>query len=492
VRILFVAAEAEPLVKVGGLADVIGALPVALAHRGHDVRIALPYYGLIQDRVSMSVRSVCPRLRHPLFERLGVSVSVSMVEPSGGVPAYLVGTDRWFHDASSGEEVYVGDPGAYVVFDRACAMLASGAVPEFAPEVVHCHDWHTGLTGVYLATERTTHSPARVFTIHNLAYAGVFGPATMKTAGLADELFTFDKLEYYGGFSFLKAGIVYSDMCNTVSVTYAREVESTEYGGGMAGLMTHLRVRRRFTGITNGLDTEAFDPSRDRSLAAPYSRQDLAGRRACKRSLQHDLGLVPDATAPVIGVVSRICEQKGHDLLADAVDAVVAMGAQIAVLGVGDAAMTAALRQGERRWPGRVAVRIGFDAYLANRIYAGSDMFLMPSRFEPCGLGQLIAMRYGSVPVVRRTGGLADTVRDADSHPRSGNGFVFDEASATGIVHGVSRAIRAYGDPAKWTGLVDRGMAEDHGWRNVVPSYERLYQRALRRAPHDRPHSHPA
>lgn len=479
-RILFVAAEAEPLAKVGGLADVIGALPGRLAARGHDVRVALPHYGLIDEHALQAPTVLCERLDDPILDRLGVSVRVSRTELSGVVPAYLIGTDRWFGDSMRSEAMYVGDPSAYVAFGRASALVARGAADGWTPDIVHCHDWHAGLTNAYVRNDCAGARPGLVFTVHNLAYSGTFEREVMDLTGLPRDLYTYDGLEYYGGFSFLKAGMVYSDMVNTVSETYAREVAEPEHGGGLAGLVEHLTRSGRFRGIVNGIDAVVWDPASDRTLAATYHADDRSGKRLCKASLREDVGLERDASSPVIGMVSRICDQKGHDLVAQAADGLVEIGAQLVVLGVGDAAMTEALKAAERRHPGRIAVRVGYDAYLATRIYAGSDMFLMPSRFEPCGLGQLIALRYGAAPVVRRTGGLADTVRDVDSDPRRGNGFVFDDATPEAITAAVGRASDMYRDRRRWGRLVVRGMREDHDWHHVAPAYERLYDEALR------------
>lgn len=475
-----VAAEAAPYVKVGGLADVIGALPKVLASRGHDVRIAIPAYGLLGRTVPPPWESIGV-LKHALFQQLGTRVEVCRLRLDDNLGLYVIQTDRWFSDALHSEDVYTGDPAAYVAFGRACADLAGGADPEWLPDVVHSHDWHAGLTPVYVVLERHSTRPALVHTIHNMAYAGVFPAEVMDVTGLPRELFTWDRLEFYGGFSFLKAAMVYADMVNTVSKTYAREVTTPEIGGGLAGLAAHLTRENRFRGITNGLDTECFNPATDATLPARYSADDLAGKRLCKEVLQRDVGLEPDPKAPVFGMVARICEQKGQDIVASAADAFVRRGMQLVVLGVGDPRMASDLRMAEARYPGRMAVRIGFDAYLANRIYAGSDAFLVPSRYEPCGLGQLIAMRYGSVPVVRRTGGLADTVRDVEEHPRNGNGFVFDSPTPDGLLEAMERTVVAFRHPNRWKRIVVRGMREDHSWANVAPRYEELYAEAMYR-----------
>jgi starch synthase len=479
-NIMMIAAEAAPLAKVGGLADVVGALPTALRALGHDVRIVIPHYGMMDRSIETPPKPVKADLSDPILVALEPSPTVARTQTPSGTPVYLIGLSRWFRNALQSEDLYTSDPTAYVAFCRAAAVLARDGIEGWVPDIVHGHDWHAGLVPVYNSLLPHAQRRAAVFTVHNLAYAGVFGAEVMATAGLPTTLYTMDGLEYYGGFSFLKAGMVFSDQVNTVSPQYAREVETDEYGGGMAGLVRHLKGQGRFSGILNGIDTGVYDPAADPALPSAYGKDDFGGKAVCKAALQSDCGLEVEPRSPVIGMVSRICEQKGHDLVAAAADAIVGLGAQLVVLGVGDPAMSAALEAAAARHPGRIAVKIGYDAYLAPRIYAGSDMFLMPSRFEPCGLGQLIALRYGSVPVVRRTGGLADTVRDVGEHPRSGNGFVFDDVSQAAMIGALKRACETYRDRTRWNRLTLRGMQEDHDWASTAPKYEALYRKAIR------------
>jgi starch synthase len=478
-RVLFVSAEAAPLAKVGGLADVVGALPKALGEAGHDVRVALPHYGLVDRAVSEPPETVAESLRDPILTHLRTRARVSRTS-ADGIPTYLVATDRWFGGAMRSEDLYTSDPAAYAAFGRVCALIATEGVGGWRPDVLHCHDWHAGLTPVYCRACRPDAHVPSVFTVHNLAYSGQFGREIMDVAALPAEMYTMDGLEYYGGFSFLKAGMVFSDCANTVSPRYAREVATDEYGGGLAGLVRHLDSQGRFSGILNGIDSAIFDPAADDSLPARYSPGNLSGKAACKQALQADLGLRNDPGIPILGMVSRICDQKGHDVVAEAAEAIAGLGAQLVILGVGDARMSDALVAAAARRPTAMAVRIGYDAYLASRIYAGCDMFLMPSRFEPCGLGQLISLRYGTVPVVRETGGLADTVRDIATHPAKGNGFVFPDVSAASMLGAIARAVQLYrGSPDRWRRLVVRGMREDHGCRRAAESYAALYARVL-------------
>ncbi len=489
-RILMVAAEATPLAKVGGLADVVGALPLALRRLGHEVRLAIPHYAAIAQTGLRPIATEVETVTDPILRSLDVEPTISAVDIGDGFMAYLIGLDRWFGNSHRSEDIYASDPAAYVAFCRAASILATGNVhgqqcgdgtlTDWVPDVVHSHDWHAGLVPPYLRVYASGKRPATIHTVHNLAYAGVFGRDTFEMSGFPYDMYTLDGMEYYGGFSFLKAGMVYADIANTVSPQYAREVETEEYGGGMAGLVRFLRESGRFVGILNGIDTDVHDPARDPALPAQYSAADPAAKAVCKAALQADCGLTPEPRTPVVGMVSRICDQKGHDLVAACADGLAAAGCQLVILGVGDQAMEASLISASKRHPGRIAVRIGYDAYLAPRIYAGSDMFLMPSRFEPCGLGQLIALRYGSIPIVRRTGGLADTIRDIGERPRVGNGFVFDEMTPEALLGAVTRACGMYANKERWARLMARGMREDHGWDEAAVRYESLYRLALR------------
>lgn len=468
-KVLIVSAEVAPFAKVGGLADVAGSLPKALAELGHDVRVAMPGY-------RMALASG-PRLiaKDVVVETGGRRKPADLYEGaiSGSVPVYMIAADEWFAASDRSEAIYQPGADQHVFFAQ--AVIESCEALDWIPDVVHANDWHTGFVPV-LMRERAGavwDETAAVFTIHNLAYQGEFGADIIQRAGLDPRLFNMHQLETFGQVNFLKAGCVFSDMVNTVSPTYAREIQTPEYGCRLHGLMSHLAQRGRLRGILNGIDTELFDPAADPATAAPFDASDLGGKSECRRMLLRELGLPEDLAGPVMGIVSRLSEQKGIDLVLDAAHAIGSMGAALVVQGLGDGALAARLNALQAAAPNSVRFIEKFDAAMAQRIYAGSDLFLMPSRFEPCGLGQMIALRYGAIPVVRRTGGLADTVLEP------GNGFVFDEPDSGALLDALQRAYRAFAG-GQWQELVKHAMRADFGWGRSARDYEAMYEDALR------------
>jgi starch synthase len=371
----------------------------------------------------------------------------------------------------------------YVFFCR--SVLAALPALGFTPHVIHANDWQTGLIPVYLETLVRDAPPyadvASVFTVHNLAYQGVFWHYDLPMTGLGWDLFTPAGIEFYGHVSLLKGGLVFGDLLTTVSPTYAREIQTPEFGERLNGV---LRERSAdLVGILNGLDVEAWNPATDPDIPKRFDRDDPGGKAACAAALRAEVGL-PDigGRAPLVGVVSRLAEQKGIDLVADSVPAIRAGGGQLVVLGAGEAPLERLLGELAQAHPESVAVRIGFDDRLARRIYAGADLFLMPSRYEPCGLGQLIALRYGTIPIVRRTGGLADTVRPWDRTTGEGTGFLFDELSAAGCGAALARAFAAHADGPAWRRLVANAMAADFSWDASAEAYVTCYRRAIKKA----------
>jgi starch synthase len=474
-----VAAEVAPFAKTGGLADVAGALPSALARLGHDVRVMMPRHRGV-EAASGPLQVALPRVTVPIGDR---SVEGALLEGrrEDGLPVYFVAHDGYFdRPALYGAS---DDCERYVFFCR--SVLAALPALGWMPHVVHVNDWQTGLIPVYLETlyrDAPAFAPvASVFTVHNLAYQGVFWHYDLPMTGLGWDLFTPAGIEFYGHLSLLKGGLVFGDLLTTVSPTYAREIQTPEFGERLDGV---LRERSAdLTGILNGLDVEAWNPATDPDIPKRFDRFDPGGKAACAAALREELGLRdPGSRTPLVGVVSRLAEQKGLDLVAGSVPAIRAGGAQLVVLGTGEEPLERLLGELAQAHPESVAVRIGFDDRLARRIYAGSDLFLMPSRYEPCGLGQLIALRYGTVPVVRRTGGLADTVRPWDRATGEGTGFLFDELSAAGCSAALTRAFAAYAEPAGWRQLVANAMAADFSWNASAEAYVTCYRRAIRRA----------
>jgi starch synthase len=466
VRISFAAAEVAPYAKVGGLADVAGSLPQALAALGHEVSVYLPYHRSIDGQKfgipttglrshSIPYGEAHARIEYPEVSRDGVRTVF--------VRSVRIGRDKVYG--------YDDDAKRYALFCRAVAddLLVA------PPDVVHAHDWHAALLVPLVSRARHLRGAATVFTIHNLAYQGRTSADVLKLVGLPRSRLP---IEDRGEANPMARAIAAADVVSTVSERYAEEILTPEFGERLEGL---LRERRAdLWGITNGIDTAFFDPSRDPHIAARYGAEDQAGKAEDKAALQKESGLAVDAHAPVFGVIGRLVEQKGVDLLTAVAPWLVAQGGQLVVLGTGDPAYEEKWRDLAAKSSGRVSLTLGFDAALAQRIYAGSDFFLMPSRFEPCGLGQLISLRYGTIPIVRAVGGLATTVRDVDSDPR-GNGFSFAKYEAAAFSDAIQRALhhyRAGGQP--WQQLRTRAMREDHSWSASAKRYGDMYAAAAK------------
>jgi starch synthase len=486
--------------KTGGLADVAGSLPPALARRGHDCAVILPLYHCARlGRVPLQRTEHV--VRAPVAGRTVEGRLWRGTLPGCDVPAYLVEQNDLFDrdDPTLGRGLYQflrsnGTRGDYpdndarfAYFSR--AVLEAIRLLDFWPDVLHANDWQTGLVPVYLREEYARYpNPAlqarynrirTLFTIHNIAYQGIFGPGTMTTAGLDWRLFTPERLEFYGQVNFLKAGLVYSDALNTVSPTYAREIQTPYYGCGLQGVLSARRDR--LFGIVNGVDYRVWDPATDPHLPAHYSADDLSGKAVCKAALQKRCGLPEQPRAPLLGVVARLVEQKGIDLIIKAGPGYLQRGCQLVLLGDGDPAYHAQLEGLRGQFPDRVSLTFGFNEGLAHQIEAGADLFLMPSLYEPSGLNQLYSMRYGTPPVVRATGGLADTVVDATpAHLDAGTatGFSFQAYTPDAFLDAVQRGLTLYNGPAEtWRRLVRNAMAQDWSWERSAAEYEKLYER---------------
>jgi len=471
--LLFVSSEVAPWSKTGGLGDVAGALPRALAARGHAVAVVSPrYYRIDVQRQKMKAlhRAVAVR---------GEQTTL-WLKRVDGVDYYFVENDRLF---GSRPGLYGDAHGDYADnaerFAYLCrAALAAPAALSFRPRIIHCNDWQTGLVPFLLRQEHARDpmvSRARtVFTIHNLAYQGVFDKRVVPALGLPWDVFRYEAMEFFDRLSFMKAGLTFADALTTVSPTYAREILTPDGGCMLDPVLRHRA--HELSGILNGIDAREWDPATDPQLPAHYSAADLSGKARCKEALQQELGLPVRAEVPLIGMVGRLAEQKGLDLVAAALPQVTGAEVQLAVLGTGQPELEAAFSGAARQHPGRVATRIGFDEGLAHRIEAGADMFLMPSRFEPCGLNQLYSLRYGTVPVVRAVGGLVDTVEDYDGAVH-GTGFRFRDYTPGALWFAVRRALDVYRDRRAWCGLMARGMTQDFSWDRSAAGYEALYQR---------------
>jgi len=467
------------LAKTGGLADVAGALPKALAALGHDVRVLMPKYRGV-DRHAHSLTPIL-HLRVPIADRHSEG-TVLEGRTGSGVSLYLLANDHYYDR----DGLYATPDGDYwdncerfIFFCRAALEAARGL--DWRPQLIHANDWQTGLIPVYLATlyrdDPVCSQIAALFTIHNLAYQGVFWHYDMPMTGLGWDLFTPAGIEFYGKINFLKGGLVFADLLNTVSRTYAREVQTPEFGCGLEGVLQE-RSSALF-GVVNGIDYEVWNPQTDPEIPKRYPAEDLEGKGICKASLREEVGL-RDEPGPLLGMVTRLAEQKGTDLVLAALPELLAEGCQLVLLGSGDPSIEQAFADVAQRYPGQAAVRLGYDAALARRIYAGADCFLMPSRYEPCGLGQLISLRYGTVPVVRWTGGLVDTVKEFDPATGAGTGFGFEGFSVEALAGAVRRALATYRQPERWRHLVLNGMAEDFSWEASAREYVMLYRKALK------------
>lgn len=480
-KILFAASECMPFVKTGGLADVVGALAPVLAAKGYDVRVMLPKYAAISDEYVNQMQHVVD------FEvELGWRKQYCGIEKleKDGVTYYFVDNRYYF-----GRNYIYGLGGdeyeRFAFFSR--GALNCLPLIGFKPDILHAHDWQAGMIPALLNIQYA-HLPAfagikTVMTIHNLQYQGVFGIREVQDVlGLGDSLFTDDKLECYGAANFLKAGIVYADEVTTVSPSYAEEIQTAYYGERLDGL---LRAKKNhLTGVLNGLDIDDYDPTRDERLAAPFGAEDMTGKARCKRALQEQLGLETREDVPIIAMVGRLSNQKGLDLVDYVIADIMREDVQLVCLGMGDSRYVNLFSWAEQNYPGRVAARFVMDHTLAHQVYAGSDMFLMPSQFEPCGLSQMIAMRYGALPIVRETGGLRDTVLSYNEYTGDGNGFSFFNYNAHDMLHTIRRALHYYREePEVWRMLQKRGMTGDYSWTRSAARYLSIYGNLLNLTP---------
>lgn len=486
-RILYVCTELFPLLKTGGLGDVSGALPPALREAGCDVRILLPGFPAIREGIGPS------ELPHggpiPLPARYGPDLASHGLPPSppllqgtlpgSGLAAYVLDVPAFFNRPGNPYHEGRGDNAVrFALLAWAAACLGHGLDLNWQPDVVHCNDWHTGLAPVYLRQMAMPGPPraATVFTIHNLAYQGTFPPSVFPRLGLPDYLFGIHGVEFWGQVSFMKAGLQSADRITTVSPTYAREILDPKQGCGLDGL---LRARAGVvSGILNGVDYKVWSPANDRMLAQSYDSDSLQNKAVAKAQLQRKLGLEPRPDALLFGVVSRLTEQKGLNLVEAVSDELVHMGGQLAVLGAGDPPMEEAFLRAAGRHPGRIAVDIGYDEAMAHAIMGGADVILVPSRFEPCGLTQLYALRYGALPLVHRVGGLADTVVDATpQHLESerATGIVFDEFTTQALRAALRRAFDLHAQPQAWRQVQQTAMRQRFDWREAADRYVALY-----------------
>lgn len=482
-RVLFATPELAPWVKAGGLGDVAQALPAALARDGIDVRVLVPAYPALKNAFAQA--QPVASLEAPAGPS-GALAPARLLLTNSTPPLYLLECAPYYARAGGPyqtpqHEDWPDNPLRFGLLSRVAGLMGSVHPPQglgdWRPDVVHCNDWQTGLAPAYLARESGARA-ASVMTVHNLAYQGLFPPAVLDALGLPPALHAADAIGLWGRISFLKAGLRYADRLTTVSPSYACEILGPALGFGLEGLLGERRDV--LDGILHGVDTETWNPARDPLLVERYDATQLERKAANRVALQRELGLALRSEAPLFGMIARLVEQKGADLVAEIAPELVRIGAQLVVLGEGERRFEDAFRALALRHPGAIAVRIGFDDALAHRIEAGADLYLMPSRFEPCGLNQLYSMRYGTPPIVRRTGGLADSVRDADEVAASeATGFVFDAPEAGALMEAVRRALERFRDRSAWTALQQNGMRSDFSWTAAARAYVDVYRNAM-------------
>ncbi|MBZ5514182.1 MAG: glycogen synthase GlgA [Acidobacteriia bacterium] len=477
-RITFAASEGVPFSKTGGLADVVGALPKALAAAGHEVEVLLPRYRMTKPGAPL------PNCRSVTLP-LGNGFHFASLQDGGvadGVHTYLVDCPEFFDRdelyTEKGQD-YPDNHLRFAAFSLACLeFMKRSANP---PEIIHCHDWQAALVPIYLRNLYTGDpffaDTSVVFTIHNLGYQGLFPPHILPAVGLHAGLFTIDGLEFYGKVNLLKGGILFSDFVTTVSHKYAEEIQTPEFGCGLEGV---LQTRAsRLEGIVNGVDYDAWDPATDKLIAANYSPQDLKGKEVCKKALLEKMGVTrPVLTRPVIGIVSRFATQKGFDLIAGVAEQLMAMDLYIVALGTGEPQYEELFRSLTAKYPQKFRVKVAYDNTLAHQIEAGADMFLMPSRYEPCGLNQIYSMKYGTVPVARATGGLDDTIEPFNG--RTGTGFKFADYQPEALLGVIHQAVNFYRQPKVWRVLMLNGMQKDFSWPSSAKQYIKVYEAALK------------
>ncbi len=476
-KILIATSEAVPYAKTGGLADVAGSLLKEYRGLKKEACVILPLYRIIK-KGNVSLKDTGLKIRVPVGKRV---IKAKLFHDKSS--AYFIEFDEFFNR----EELYgtpLGDyadnASRFIFFSR--GVLEACKALDFQPDIIHCNDWQTGIVPLYLKTlykaDPFFKGTASLLTIHNLGYQGLFPAAEMPLTGLGWELFNPDGIEFYGGMNFLKAGLISADMLTTVSDTYAKEILQAEFGFGLEGV---LKTRKNdLFGVINGIDYSEWDTVRDAHIPEKFSIADLHGKAGCKKRLVKEVSL-DKVERPLIGLVTRLSAQKGLDLVLQSLEELVSLGVNLILLGKGDEPFQTGFLKAARKHKGRVSVTIGFDESLAHKIYAGSDFFLIPSKYEPCGLGQLISMRYGSIPIGRKTGGIADTIEDYNPLSSMGTGFLFSDFTPSAMINAVKRALCLYTDGGKIKKVVMDGMKMDFSWKRSAERYIRLYAGAIKK-----------
>ena len=478
-NVLIASPEVFPFIKTGGLADVTGSLPKVLKKLGVDVRIILPKHKGIEEQ-GFPIKYKNYKYSCPMSQGY-VDGEIALTEYDG-VTAYLVEKDDYYYRDylySTPDGDYLDNAERFIFFSK--SILEAIKVTGFVPDVLHCNDWETALAPVFLKTlykdEPLLKNISSLFTIHNLGYQGIFWQYDMHLLNIGWEYFAPDYLEFFGNINFFKGGIVFSDIINTVSRKYSKEIQTPEFGWGLDGI---LRTRKSdLYGIINGIDYEDWNPWKDPYIPAHYDNKDTKNKKKCKAALQEAFGLPVAGDIPLIGTISRLADQKGFDLIASSLEEMLSYGTQYIILGTGERKYHDLFTELSKNFPKSFSLKIAYDNKLAHLIEAGSDMFLMPSQYEPCGLNQLYSLRYGTIPVVRGVGGLEDTITDVTKEPESGTGFKFYDYTDKAMLEAVSRALKVYKNKDAWISLVKRCMDEDFSWQRSAKEYMGLYKKAI-------------
>jgi starch synthase len=484
IKVLFTASELSPIAKVGGLADVMGALPKALEKLGVDVRIVIPKYGSI-DAAKYGLKKIIDEIEIPFNHASEKAALFEAPLPGSTVPIYFIDNNNYlgqggvYFEADGSSSGLSREAERFTFLSRACLSIFEPL--DWYPDVIHCHDWHVGFVPLLLKI-LSKQSPKlsgikTVFSIHNLEYQGRYNAKRIcDLLGITESDYPTLSVQRDGDLISVQQAILISDYVSTVSPNYAREILTPEYG---AGLNNDLEKRRNeLLGILNGIDVDHFDPATDKNIAAMFTAQDITGKKTCKADLQKSCGLAVNKNIPIFGIVSRLAEQKGLELVAEIADGLTKKGAQLVLLGTGLPPLEAMMKKMAENHPNTIRCTIAFDAVFAQKVYAGSDMFLMPSKFEPCGLGQMIAMRYGTIPIVRATGGLKDTVTDFNEHT-GGDGFVFTDYSADALMKAADRALELFSNQEMWHTIIKRVMQKDFSWNQSARQYIDMYHKTI-------------
>lgn len=485
-KILYVSSEVVPFAKTGGLADVAGALPLALKKMGHDVRVVMPKYKDVDEK-KYRIKTILDEIKVHFQLITNYAQIQGTTFPGTDIPVYFVKFDPYFNRqelyAENGTD-YPDNAQRFSLFCMSALWMLRGL--DWRPDIIHCNDWQSALIPTYLKhhpdlkMDEFYNRIKVLYTIHNLAYQGQYDESMLKSIGLGWEVYTMDGMEFYHKMNLMKAGIVFSDEITTVSETYAKEIQTFETGCGLDGVLRHRSDH--LTGIINGIDYNVWNPEVDDLIAAKYSPKRMEGKAECKKALQQKQNLPVRAEVPLIGMVSRLADQKGFDLIAAKAAELFEMDIQFVLLGMGDPHYQVMFEKIAKEYPKKVAVNIKLDNQMAHEIEAGADMYLMPSRYEPCGLNQLYSLKYGTVPIVRKTGGLADSITDATPESikdETGTGFVFDEYTPDALFETIKRALKSFEDKKVWKKIQRNGMNKDFSWEASAKKYEALYRKML-------------